>query len=187
MDQRRAKTKVRAAETLEFEDEDARQGRLQNILENMNTSSSFMPKDNTILHNFGKQDLPTPEATNELLARVQNFLPQIEASNAALLQEDLSSLDIENVEETDGQYIEMNLGLGVFEDRGKKVIHSDSGSESENEGLSSSSVSSSASSDSDEDTSEMMSLAVSRPMKPLPKRSQPRPSIVELDDRPTTS
>ena len=67
------------------------------------------------------------------------------------------------------------------------MIHSDSGSESEDEDLSSSSVSSSASSDSDEDTSEMMSLAVSRPMKPLPKRSQPRPSIVELDDRPTTS
>jgi hypothetical protein len=43
----------------------------------------------------------------EVLARVQDFLPQIEASNAALLQEDLSSLDIENVEETDGHYIEM--------------------------------------------------------------------------------
>jgi hypothetical protein len=90
MDQRRAKTKVRAAETLEIEDEDARQGRLracplstkrcqltilitENILENMNTSSSFMPKDNTILHNFGKQDLPTPEATNECMCAVRSW------------------------------------------------------------------------------------------------------------------
>jgi hypothetical protein len=42
-----------------------------------------------------------------VLARVQAFLPQIEASNAILAQADPMSLDIENVAETDNRYIEM--------------------------------------------------------------------------------
>jgi len=42
-----------------------------------------------------------------VLARVQQFLPQIEQSNAELLQRDPRSIDIENIEETDERVIEM--------------------------------------------------------------------------------
>ena len=43
----------------------------------------------------------------KVLARVQAFLPQMEASNAILSQADPRSVDIENVTEADHQYIEM--------------------------------------------------------------------------------
>jgi hypothetical protein len=42
-----------------------------------------------------------------VLARVQQFLPQIEQSNAELSQRDPRSIDIEHIEETDGRVIEM--------------------------------------------------------------------------------
>ncbi|KAJ2914921.1 hypothetical protein MD484_g5479, partial [Candolleomyces efflorescens] len=55
-----------------------------------------------------------------VLGRIQAFLPELEASNRALLeraQADPSSVDIENVKEGEARYIEMNLGLGVYEER----------------------------------------------------------------------
>ena len=42
-----------------------------------------------------------------VLARVQQFLPQIEQSNTELLQRDPRSIDIEHIEETDERVIEM--------------------------------------------------------------------------------
>ncbi|KAJ8655752.1 hypothetical protein O0I10_008638 [Lichtheimia ornata] len=57
---------------------------------------------------------------SDILSRVQAFLPQLQTANSELDQKDPSELDIENVnEEQEGQYIEMNLGLGVFEAKRK--------------------------------------------------------------------
>lgn len=61
---------------------------------------------------------------SDILSRVQAFLPQLQKANEELETADPKSLDIENVEEEDGQYIEMNLGLGVYEE--KKPGQSDS-------------------------------------------------------------
>ncbi|KAG2204567.1 uncharacterized protein EV154DRAFT_313463 [Mucor mucedo] len=54
---------------------------------------------------------------SDILSRVQAFLPQLKSANEQLKAADPKSLDIENVEEDDGQYIEMNLGLGVYEEK----------------------------------------------------------------------
>lgn len=42
-----------------------------------------------------------------VLSRVQAFLPQIQQANQQLLTKDTSDLNIENVNEDEGQYIEM--------------------------------------------------------------------------------
>ncbi|KAF9314312.1 hypothetical protein BG003_004318 [Podila horticola] len=64
-------------------------------------------------------DRKTFKIKSDLLARLEDFLPKIRDANAELdqkLKEDPKSLDIENVDETSGeQYIEMDLGLGVFD------------------------------------------------------------------------
>ncbi|KAI8097731.1 uncharacterized protein BX664DRAFT_327128 [Halteromyces radiatus] len=52
---------------------------------------------------------------NDILSRVQSFLPQLQAANQQLQSADLADLDIENVKDDSEQYIEMNLGLGVYE------------------------------------------------------------------------
>ncbi|KAG0364367.1 hypothetical protein BC939DRAFT_442971 [Gamsiella multidivaricata] len=56
---------------------------------------------------------------SDLLARLEDFLPKIKEANVQLdrkLQEDPKSVDIEDVDEESGeQYIEMDLGLGVFD------------------------------------------------------------------------
>ncbi|CEG65356.1 hypothetical protein RMATCC62417_02158 [Rhizopus microsporus] len=56
-----------------------------------------------------------PSSTLDVLSRVQAFLPQIQQANQQLLTKDTSELNIENVNEDEGQYIEMNLGLGVYD------------------------------------------------------------------------
>ncbi|KAF7723787.1 hypothetical protein EC973_001700 [Apophysomyces ossiformis] len=66
-----------------------------------------------------------------ILSRVQAFLPQLQAANEELKQQDPSELDIENVEEDDSQYIEMNLGLGVFEEKTEDASSSDEDSDNE--------------------------------------------------------
>ncbi|KAK9727652.1 hypothetical protein K7432_001682 [Basidiobolus ranarum] len=56
---------------------------------------------------------------SSLLSRLQDFLPQIAEANQKLqtqIEQDPSSVDIENVDDEEG-YIEMNLGLGVFEEK----------------------------------------------------------------------
>ncbi|KAG0330965.1 hypothetical protein BG004_001881 [Podila humilis] len=61
----------------------------------------------------------TFKVQSDLLSRLEDFLPKIRNANAELeekLKADPKSLDIENVDETsDEQYIEMDLGLGVFD------------------------------------------------------------------------
>jgi Domain of unknown function (DUF4598) len=68
--------------------------------------------------------LPEQQATTfiAVLARVQAFLPQLEASNAILtqrVQTDPKSVDIENIEEGEEQYIEMvsyrNMSLVIID------------------------------------------------------------------------
>ncbi|KAJ7631894.1 hypothetical protein DFH06DRAFT_1223173 [Mycena polygramma] len=114
-------------ETIEVEDADARLERIQRILEQLNTTSPAAAADTAgrgmehIFNTAGPSDaVPRSEGSlNELLARVQAFLPQIEASNTALAEKasmDPRSVDIENVD-GDEKVIQMNLGLGVFEDR----------------------------------------------------------------------
>ncbi|KAJ1796163.1 hypothetical protein LPJ59_003916 [Coemansia sp. RSA 2399] len=72
---------------------------------------------------------PAPRKTyrmdppSALLSRLQSFLPQIAEANKKLeddMTEDPSKLDIENVEDSTSQYIEMDLGLGVFDVKPKK-------------------------------------------------------------------
>ncbi|RKP09939.1 hypothetical protein THASP1DRAFT_28261 [Thamnocephalis sphaerospora] len=62
------------------------------------------------------------QAPSDLLSRVAAFLPQMASANAKLQQEiassgDAQAHDIEAVDEDAEQYIEMNLGLGVFEEK----------------------------------------------------------------------
>lgn len=79
-----------------------------------------------------------------------------------------------------------NLGLGVFEDRGKATTTSNE-SDSDSE---SSDTSNSSDSDSDFESSEESSIfgselftptPGSRPIKPLPRRGSAHPGIVMLD------
>ncbi|CAO3677534.1 unnamed protein product [Rhizopus stolonifer] len=53
--------------------------------------------------------------SSDILSRVQAFLPQIQQANEKLQNEDTSKLNIEDVDENAEQYIEMNLGLGVYD------------------------------------------------------------------------
>ncbi|KAI8881550.1 hypothetical protein K501DRAFT_4824, partial [Backusella circina FSU 941] len=70
------------------------------------------------------------DASNDILSRVQAFLPQLQTANEELSSIEKEKLDIENVEEEDGQYIEMNLGLGVYDLKPK-----DAATDSEDEEL----------------------------------------------------
>ncbi|GAA5801694.1 hypothetical protein EDC94DRAFT_611184 [Helicostylum pulchrum] len=54
---------------------------------------------------------------SDILSRVQAFLPQLKSANEQLKAADPKKLDIENVDEESEQYIEMNLGLGVYEQK----------------------------------------------------------------------
>ncbi|TDL28143.1 hypothetical protein BD410DRAFT_347400 [Rickenella mellea] len=76
------------------------------------------PASSSSLFDLGNREIHAVPPPTELLNRVQAFLPQIEAANANLAHQaqlDPASIDIENID--DGQYIEMNLGLGVFDMR----------------------------------------------------------------------
>ncbi|KAI1319931.1 hypothetical protein EDD11_002606 [Mortierella claussenii] len=61
----------------------------------------------------------TFKVKSDLVARLEDFLPKIKEANAQLDQQlkmDPKAVDIENVDEQSGeQYIEMDLGLGVFD------------------------------------------------------------------------
>ncbi|KAI0290629.1 hypothetical protein B0F90DRAFT_1784511 [Multifurca ochricompacta] len=92
-------------EILEVEDEEQRQNRLRDILERLNESGPSTT-DNASF-DFGERKTFSVEPSTELLARVQQFLPKIEQSNAELLQRDPRSIDIEHIEETDERVIQM--------------------------------------------------------------------------------
>ncbi|TFK33941.1 hypothetical protein BDQ12DRAFT_614424 [Crucibulum laeve] len=134
---------------LEVEDKEDRQRRIQAALEKLNKSSATTTtttQSGPPKFDFGDRTTFRVPPT-ELLERAQAFLPQIEASNAALaekMRRDPHSVDIEHLDEENAQYIEMSLGLGVYEDR-SQAKSGGSGTES----------SSDSSSDSDSSDEEM--------------------------------
>ncbi|KAG1892097.1 hypothetical protein F4604DRAFT_1565834 [Suillus subluteus] len=97
---------------LEVEDEENRQQRIGNLLEQLNSSS---PSRNTSdgappTFDFGERKTYAVDPPSELLARIQDFLPRLKEENDSLAQrirDNPSSVDIENIEEDAEQYIEM--------------------------------------------------------------------------------
>ncbi|KAL1939238.1 hypothetical protein VTO73DRAFT_10041 [Trametes versicolor] len=205
----------RAVEVLEIEDEEQRQERMHGLLARLNASSPESNGSTSMPRPFDLGDRSTHPAGPplELLSRIQAFLPELAASNADLLrraQENPESVDIENVGEDQEQYIEMDLGLGVFDHHGEIPAgipvadvdfdvamdnsDSDSGSSSEDDSDDSSSDSSSeedssSGSDSDSDVDIVVSSGQekkARPKKPLPKRNstfgEANPDIVVLSE-----
>ncbi|KAF9109790.1 hypothetical protein BGX27_007209 [Mortierella sp. AM989] len=76
-------------------------------------------KSSTATEETPAAERKTFKVQSDLLARLEDFLPKIKEANAQLdqtLKVDPKSVDIENVDEESGeQYIEMDLGLGVFD------------------------------------------------------------------------
>jgi hypothetical protein len=185
----------KVVEKLDVEDEDSRRCRIQSYLEKLNSSSHTVSASQPVLQkfDFGDRSTFTVKPPTELLSRVQAFLPQLEASNAILAQrsrEDPNSIDIEHIADGMDQYIEMNLGLGLFEDRSHENAQCDDDCEMS---ISSSSDTSDISERDNDPNSDVDSNASSeiiitcfvpsRPIKPLPRRlNKPRPEIVVLGD-----
>ncbi|KIM63679.1 hypothetical protein SCLCIDRAFT_1214068 [Scleroderma citrinum Foug A] len=144
---------------LDVEDEDQRQSRLRSLLERLNdaSSSTNVSTDPQDILNISERNTHPVAPPTELLARVQSFLPAIHASNEALAQKSRDEVNVENVEEDEELYIEMNLGLGVFETKRRRSTTSESSTESD-----------SSSSEDDSSSSVDMKPAASRPIKPLP-------------------
>ncbi|KIJ69886.1 hypothetical protein HYDPIDRAFT_104540 [Hydnomerulius pinastri MD-312] len=195
---------------LDVEDEEQRQQRIGTLLEKLNVSTSTPPSSSTNpLQNITSDKLHRIDPPSELLSRIEAFLPAIQASNEALAQENPENLDIENVGEDEEQYIEMNLGLGVFESKRPKAgsgsgsedalssssseasnsseddndddEYSSSSSDADDDSSSSSSDDDSDSdSDSDSGSSAEMIPVSSRPMKPLPRRVSQQAKIEVL-------
>lgn len=69
--------------------------------------------------------------SSEVLSRVAAFLPQLAASNRAILQKRPEDVNIEVLNEAADQVIEMKLGLGVFEE--KRSEGEDSSEDSDND------------------------------------------------------
>ncbi|KAL0947577.1 hypothetical protein HGRIS_013665 [Hohenbuehelia grisea] len=121
-------------EKLEVESEEDRQLRIRSALEKLNqaTNTPLSTSNGLDVSSIGQKVGPHAIAPpTDLLARVQAFLPQLEAANAALAEQaaqDPSAVDIENVDPHADQIIEMNLGLGVFEERRSRRRASNEGS-----------------------------------------------------------
>ncbi|KIK98215.1 hypothetical protein PAXRUDRAFT_134694 [Paxillus rubicundulus Ve08.2h10] len=179
---------------LDVEDEDQRQKRIGSLLEKLNVTQTASATNPLLSLTDDKLGPITPP--NELLARVQAFLPAIEASNEALTRSNPEDIDIENVAEHEGHYIEMNLGLGVFESKRPRTGSGseDASSSEESESDSNSdfdSESSSGSESGDDDNSDSPSGSLvhtkavfSRPIKPLPRRVSQRAKIQMLSSLP---
>ncbi|PPQ78594.1 hypothetical protein CVT24_002740 [Panaeolus cyanescens] len=185
---------TKPVERLEIEDEEARQARIQSFLEKLNASSSHtnpLSSSSPPQFDFGNRMTYPVEPPTDLLSRVQAFLPQLEASNNDLAQKakaDPSSIDIEHISDDMEQYIEMNLGLGVFEDRSKRSANT--GDDEDTEMSTSSKSSSEEDDDSDADSDSSAEIITSfvpspRPIRPLPRRasSKQSPHIVVLEDK----
>lgn len=179
---------LQSGSKLEVEDEENRQQRIGNLLEQLNSSSPSRNTSNAAppTFDFGERKTYAVDPPSELLARIHDFLPRLKEENDSLakrVQDNPSSADIENIEEDVEQYIELNLGLGVFETRPKDSDSHSDDEESESEDSSSSSSpspDSSFASDSDSDSdsssnSDSSSIDIkaisSRPLKPLPRRA----------------
>ncbi|KAG8928029.1 hypothetical protein FRC02_007450 [Tulasnella sp. 418] len=193
---------------LEVEDEEARQARLERLFSSISSlppqqSSGTMPPISE------RKTFAVPPPSN-LLARLEAFLPEIKAANeelAKMAEIDPSSMDIEKIDDdvTDSDededsvdaseeaaakirepYIEMNLGLGVFEQRPVNQEHSQSDDDSDSSDTESSED---EDGEGDEDDEMHMSDAPSKDLlssrSPESKPSQPK--IVILSDKPNVS
>ncbi|KAL9716752.1 hypothetical protein Ac2012v2_001204 [Leucoagaricus gongylophorus] len=178
---------------LDVEDDDQRQNRIQNLLKNLNSDSKPQAPPNLPRFDFGSKSMLPVHSHSELLSRVQAFLPQIQSSNEVLnqrMQEDPTSVNIEHISEDMDQYIQMNLGLGVFEDRSNRTQDNhdtvmSSASSSSTSSSSSEEVDQDSDIDSDASSEIITSFVPVRPIKPLPRRSLNRtcPQIVVLEEK----
>jgi len=153
-------------EILEVEDEDARLKRFQSVFEKLNSSSPSHEHTRRGLgmpnfqFDLGERKTWAVEPPSELLSRVQAFLPQMEASNVILTERaeaDPQSVDMEQVGDEAEPYIEMNLGLGVFDMKpkaqsGNQDTEMNDSSSASCSSSSSSSLTSSSSDSSDSDS-----------------------------------
>ncbi|GJE89552.1 hypothetical protein PsYK624_056550 [Phanerochaete sordida] len=197
--------KTRAVETLDVEGEAEREQRMRDIFQQLDSKAGAksQPGPRSLQLDFGDRSTFMVEPPSELLSRVQAFLPQFAASTdeiARRAQEDPDSVDIEKLMGEEDKYIQMNLGLGVFEEQGGAQSSSSTGdSDTEMHASETSATSSDSDSTSHSDSSDssdgydsdssvdiisstMASLAQYRPIKPLPRRRSTRPQIVELQD-----
>ncbi|KAI9459724.1 hypothetical protein BJY52DRAFT_1148844 [Lactarius psammicola] len=183
------------AQQLEAEDAEQRQKRLQNILERLNGDgpSETTSEPSHLSFDFGDRRTFAMEPPSELLARVRQFLPQIEQSNTELLHRDPRSIDIEHIEETDERVIQMNLGLGVFEQRRARRRDDESGSDttsdsnSDSDSSASDSASSTSSSSTGSDSEDDENAAghprnARREIRPLPERARPLIQVLPSGD-----
>ncbi|KAJ2617219.1 hypothetical protein H4S08_000434 [Coemansia sp. RSA 1365] len=101
------------------------------LLDIPDTCADRAPVSSLLFGNSSKQSDPDScdrktfrvEPPSNLLSRLNNFLPQIAKANKELkaaVASDPSKVDIENVSPDSTQYIEMDLGLGVFDMKPKK-------------------------------------------------------------------
>lgn len=189
---------------LDCEDEEDRIRRISRLLSTIdstsNTHQTPRPLEQLMLPSSASSAMDTTQ-TSELISRVQAFLPQIMAANEELFRrarETHSSVDIEHFDGTEGAYIEMNLGLGLFEQRTGPTAE-ENASSSGDSSTTTSDTDSSSDPDEDEDTHssgsddeeaetpDLIALVTgTRPMRPLPTKrrrkpiTQKGPSIVVL-------
>ncbi|KAJ2590649.1 hypothetical protein IWW49_001917 [Coemansia sp. RSA 1797] len=119
---------------------------------------------------------------SDLLSRLHAFLPQIAEANtklAADISEDPSKLDIENVGAEESQYIEMDLGLGVFDMKSKDDSKSA-------EGIIIGARGSASSDESDDETECPRSRVIIDPSS-IANRQKPKPHIEMLADESSSS
>ncbi|RPA95219.1 hypothetical protein L873DRAFT_1557377, partial [Choiromyces venosus 120613-1] len=85
-----------------------------------------------------KQKIAAADTSSDLMSRLNAFLPAMEAANKDLQAEiEAGTVEKRNIEALDGEeerYIEMNLGLGVLEEKKKKDGDASDASESGSEG-----------------------------------------------------
>ncbi|PIA16258.1 hypothetical protein COEREDRAFT_81456 [Coemansia reversa NRRL 1564] len=103
----------------------------KSLLDIPDTCADRAPVSSLLFDNSSKQSDPDVcnrktfrvEPPSNLLSRLNDFLPQIAKANKELKAAvacDPSKVDIENVSPDSTQYIEMDLGLGVFDMKPKK-------------------------------------------------------------------
>ncbi|KAL7417515.1 hypothetical protein BDY24DRAFT_411492 [Mrakia frigida] len=141
---------------LDVETEEARQERLSKLF-----SSQSLPTPPPGLLTR-PTTFPVPE-NSELLSRLQSFLPLMASANEALATADLEELDIENVGEGEEQYVEMDLGLGVFDARLAGEEGEGSGSDSSDEDEDASDEDSSEEDDEEEESATAATTATATP------------------------
>ncbi|PSR72591.1 hypothetical protein PHLCEN_2v11584 [Hermanssonia centrifuga] len=198
--------KIRAVEKLEVEDEEKRQQRMHDMFMQLDGKLQTQARETPRTFDFGDRTTFLVEPPIELLSRVQAFLPQFAASNAEIAlraKDDPESVDIEKLG-NESSYIQMNLGLGVFEERKTAAGSSASDSDAEMHDSETSAPSSFSDSSlrSDSETSEdsgcesddsidiiscTVSSLASRPIRPLPRRKSTRPHIVILGEANSTA